>query len=86
MWQPICDKCGKLGPYTKPGQYPNKPQDWAQVSVRQYDGRQLEYLLCPNCRAQLNIPEEKPATRIAERLIDILTEIARETAEEVIQQ
>jgi len=75
-----CDKCSKEIKQEK-GQKAREPENWITIRPGGY-GCQVAFELCPDCQKALNLPKESVPETLAERLIDILTEIAQDAVEQ----
>jgi len=81
-----CDKCGKEAPQST-GQAALTPKDWYALNCGRYAGLRMNYELCPTCRKTLKIPvDDHDADKdAAERLIELLTEIANDAVAEALE-
>lgn len=82
MFNPECDKCGKVVKGVK-GQQAKLPKDWYELTYGKYSNV-VTYHLCPECKGKLGIPATAPDESVSTKLLDILAEFVREEAEEVV--
>ena len=78
-----CDKCKKhSGPRDETG----SPDDWRRITFAMgYPHGQKSYDLCPDCCKLMNIPVGNAVdSNLADRLLDIISELAGEAVADSI--
>jgi hypothetical protein len=76
-----CDRCGK----TEPEANQNcRPEKWRCLNYRSEYNRWIGKDICPECAEALKLPKNLECQDVADRLIEILEEIATGAAEEVV--
>ena len=74
-----CDKCGKNSTQKK-GESASTPPGWYLLAFKMGYGYSstVYYDICAECRISLGIPDSKPEENVADRLIEILSEIVQD--------
>ena len=85
MWIMQCDKCKKQSEPQEMA-FVGFGTEWVSFSITAGYSTKRTYILCDQCQEALNIPKEQPEPTIADNLMDILSDMARDAAREVIEQ
>ena len=83
----ICKRCGKESEAFETTTSISSPKDWSQISLSQGYGKQsLSWAFCPDCKKAVGIEKSPYSETDADKLYDLLFNIAVEAAEEVCSQ